>query len=190
LAGGLTLRTVGEAIGMSASLLSRIERGQLPGVSLEELAAGGAAVGLDVRFNAYPGPDPVRDAASLALEARFRPRLAATVTMRTEVPLPEARDLRAWDGYLEGLTGIRSTMPAEFETRIEDLQAQQRRLWLKARDANEPYVLLVVADTRRNRDAIRAAGASLTDTFPVPARQALAALGRGQHPGGSALLFV
>ena len=108
---------------MSASLLSRIERGQLPGVTLEELAAGGAAVGLDVRFKAYPGPDPVRDAASLALQSRFRPRLATSVTMRIEVPLPEARDLRAWDGYVEGLTGVRPTMPSEFETRLDDLQA-------------------------------------------------------------------
>jgi hypothetical protein len=48
----------------------------------------------------------------------------------------------------------------------------------------------MVADTRRNREAIRAAGSAIHDVFPVPARRALAALAAGEHPGGSALVML
>ena len=81
-------------------------------------------------------------------------------------------------------------MPVEFETRLDDFQAQTRRLWLKARDAGEPALLVVVADTRRNREAIHAAGPAIDEGFPISARRALAALAAGQHPGGSALVLL
>jgi hypothetical protein len=65
-----------------------------------------------------------------------------------------------------------------------------RRLHLKLRDAGLEHLLLVIADTRANRAAIGAAGALVAASFPVPPRRALQALTAGEHPGGSALVFL
>jgi transcriptional regulator with XRE-family HTH domain len=190
---GLTVARVGKAAEMSASQISRIERGLLPTASVEQLARVGAVLGMDVRVRAYPGPDPLRDASQNGLLDRLRVRLPTDISFPREVPLQIPGDLRAWDGMIRGLRAgpsLRSTLPVEGETRITDFQAQTRRIWLKARDAGEPHVLLVVADTRRNRESIRAAERAVRDLFPAPARRALAALAVGEHPGGSAIVFL
>ena len=178
---------------MSASQISRIERGRLATASVDQLTRVGAVLGLDVRVRAYPGPDPFRDAAQNALLDRFGVRLHPRHAFPREVPLPLPGDLRAWDGMIRGLRGrpsVGSRLPVEGETRIHDLQAQTRRIWLKARDAGERHVLLLLADTRRNRESIRAADPAIRDSFPIPARRALAALAAGEHPGGSAIVFL
>jgi transcriptional regulator with XRE-family HTH domain len=193
LGAGMALARVGEAVGLSASHVSRIERGLLATASVDQLARVGAILGLDVRVRAYPGPDPIRDAPQNALLDRLRVRLHPRLTLPREVPILGSSDQRAWDGMIRGLQagpGLGSSMPVEGETRIHDFQAQTRRIWLKAADSTEPYVLLVVADTRRNREAVRAAGMAINDAFPVPARRALAALAAGEHPGGSALVML
>lgn len=190
---GLTLARVGQATAMSASQISRLERGGLPSASVDQLARVGAVVGLDVRARAYPGPDPLRDAGQVAVLDRLRVRLHADLSLPREVPLAIPGDLRAWDAMIRGLRGeptLPSKLPVEAETRIADHQAQTRRIWLKARDAGEPYVLLVVADTQRNRASVRAAGDAIRESFPIPAREALSALAAGVHPGGSALVFL
>jgi hypothetical protein len=76
----------------------------------------------------------------------------------------------------------------EAETRLADVQAQLRRLALKARDGQAAAVLLVVADTRHNRAALDLAESTLDADFPVAARSARAALLDGRHPGGSAVI--
>ncbi len=111
--------------------------------------------------------------------------------MQTEVPLQIDGDQRAWDAMILGLLPPPATfLPAEAETRIHDFQAQTRRITLKCRDSAIDHVLLVVAGTRTNRRAIRAAGAAVGELFPVPERAAMAALASGKHPGGSALVFL
>jgi len=190
IAGGLTLDEVGRVAGLSGSQVGRIERARHEAVSAMQLVRIGAVVGLDVRIRAYPGPDPMRDAAQVALLSRFRERLHRDLTFRIEVPLRIDDDLRAWDGVVGGLHGADGTIPAEAETRIHDVQSQFRRIELKARDAGMEHVIVVIADTGTNRDAIRSACARLADRFPISPRRALAALGRGEHPGGSALVYL
>lgn len=188
---GLSLGAVGRAIGMSYTQVGRIERAVHPNVSAIQLVRIGAVVGLDVRVRAYPGPAPMRDAAQLALLDRLRARLHPDLTLRTEVPLPTVGDQRAWDGMINGFVAPAApTLPAEAETRIHDFQAQTRRVMLKCRDAGRDHILFVVAGTRSNRKAITAAGAAVGELFPVPPRDALAALAAGEHPGGSALVFL
>ncbi|MEO6207784.1 MAG: helix-turn-helix transcriptional regulator [Candidatus Limnocylindrales bacterium] len=51
---GLTLQTVGRAVGMSYSQVGRVERGVLPSASVGQLARIGAVVGLDVRVRTFP----------------------------------------------------------------------------------------------------------------------------------------
>jgi transcriptional regulator with XRE-family HTH domain len=191
---GLSLRVVGHEAHVSPGQVLRIERGAAPRVSAEQLAIVGAVVGLDVRPRAYPGPDPIRDAGQVRLVERFRRRLSSRLTFRTEVPLPSANDLRAWDGWidrLEDAAGILPPqLPVEAETHLSDVQAFHRRVARKLRDADQPFVIVVLADTRHNRDAVAAARGVLASMFPVSARAALAALADGRHPGGSALIML
>ena len=162
-------------------------------VSLEQLARLGAAVGLDVRVRTYPGPDPLRDAGQIKVLGRLRGLLPSSVGVRMEVPLVAAGGQRAWDAVLTDLLdqdGARASLPVEVETRLTDWQAQSRRITLKARDAGVASVLLVVADTHRNRDAMRLMAPLIGDDFPVSARTALKALREGRHPGGSAVILI
>jgi len=187
---GKTLDEVGRSVGMSYSQVGRIERATLPSASLFQLARIGAVVGLDVRLRAFPGSSPLRDAGQLALLDRFRRRLAPGLTVRTEVPLPIQGDLRAWDAVIAGFQPEADPLHTEAETRLYDAQGQLRRIALKARDGGADVLLLVVADTPRNRTAVRSAGPMIGQMFPVSPRTALTALAAGRHPGGSALIFV
>ena len=190
---GLTMAHVARAVGLSRWQIGRIERSRHDAVTVAQLARIGAVVGLDVRVRAYPGPDPIRDAAQTALLLRFRDRLHPDLTFRHEVPLQIENDLRAWDGVVGGFDrrdDLDRYIPTEAETRIYDVQAQFRRIELKARDAGIEHLIVVIADTETNRGAIRAAHATLADRYPIGPRRALAALGRGEHPGGSALIFL
>jgi transcriptional regulator with XRE-family HTH domain len=187
---GKTLEDVGRAVGMSYSNVGRIERSALASVTVTQLAKVGAVVGLDVRVRAYPSPTPLRDAGQIALFDRLRVRLAPTLVIRTEVPLQIEGDLRAWDAVIFGFEPAADPLHAEGETRLYDAQAQLRRIALKARDSGVDTVLLVIADTPRNRAAVRAAGSMIIEGFPISPRAALSALAAGRHPGGSAVLFI
>jgi len=187
---GASVHIVGAAAGISGMHVSRIERGIAPAVSIEQLATLGAVVGLDIRVRAYPGPSAVLDAAQMALLGRLHARLPDHVTFRTEVPLPLVGDQRAWDATIGRLLGVADLLPVEAETRLIDGQAQFRRIALKLRDSGLHHVLVVLGDTRRNRDALAGAGSVLLTDFPIPARRALAALAAGHHPGGSAIVLI
>lgn len=193
LALGRSIRAVAGTAGLSPSQAGRLERAELPGASLDQLARLGAAVGLDVRLRAYPGPDPVRDAGQISLLERLKTKLPEDVRFPTEVPLARDLDQRAWDAVIKGLVGDDgglSDLPVEAETRITDVQGQFRRITLKLRDAGFPFVLVLVSDTTRNRRAIGYADALLAEQFPVSPRDALAALRAGRHPGGSSIIFL
>jgi len=190
---GRSLDDVGPAAGMSPSTAGRIERGVLRAVTIDQSARLGAVLGLDIRVRAYPGSSDLRDAGQLAVGERLRGRLHVSLTFRSEQPLPIPGDQRAWDGWIGGLGdgphGVDS-MPCEIETRLVDIQAQTRRIMLKLRDSGHVHVLLVVADTGRNRDAIKAAESALAELFPLSTREVLRALADGRHPGASGLVVI
>jgi hypothetical protein len=156
-------------------------------VSLEVMAALAATVGLAVRVGTYPSGGGLRDAAHRALIEALRQRLHPRIRLRTEVPLPLPGDLRAWDGMLDG---VGEPIGLEAETRIRDGQQLERKIALKQRDGGVGRVILLVADTERNRRAVREAGAALREKFPVGGNEALRALAEGRDPGGSALVFL
>jgi transcriptional regulator with XRE-family HTH domain len=187
---GRSLDSVGADAGMSGVHVGRIERGVVATVGIDQLARLGALVGLDVRVRAYPAPGAVVDAGQVALLGRLRGRLPSQLGLRTEVPLPIRGDQRAWDAMIDRLLGADDHLPVEAESRLVDGQAQIRRIMLKLRDSGLDHVLVVVSDTRRNREAMAGAASSLLADFPIPPRRALAALGAGQHPGGSAIVLL
>jgi hypothetical protein len=99
--------------------------------------------------------------------------------MPTEVALPIDGDRRAWDAMIVG-AGWR--VGVEAETVLDDIQAVERRLALKRRDGDVDHVILLVADTRRNRLALAAAPGAFGD-LPPRARMARRTLAAGRNPG-------
>lgn len=179
--------TAARAMGKSGSAWSRLEQGQAPNLPLVDLVRAGAIVGLDVTARAYTGGSPLRDAAHLALLERLRSAIDSHLVWRTEVPLPDERDRRAWDALIR--VG-RIRIGVEAETRARDAQALQRKIGLKKRDGSVDYVILLLADTRHNRAFLRAAGSGFATDFPAPGRLALERLAQGKDPGGDAILLL
>jgi transcriptional regulator with XRE-family HTH domain len=184
--GGLSLREVARRVGISVDRLKRAERGD-PNVLTIDLAARIApVVGLQLAASLHPNGDPVRDRAHLALLERFRVRLHPSLSWRTEVPMPIAGDLRGADGMIEAAT---ASIVVEAETRLTDVQAVERKALLKKRDLGADRVIVLVADTPNNRKVLEL-HPELRERFPIGARKCLAALARGEDPGGDCLVIL
>lgn len=183
----LSQRAIGAAAHCSRSMVSRVERGLVPELTLGDAAAMMAAVGLDLVIRAVPGGDPVRDAGHAALLARFRARLHPTLRWATEVPLPIPGDRRAWDAFVAG-TDWR--LGVEAEMRPNDLQALERRLALKQRDGGVDRLVLLLPNSSANRRLVRAHEATLRTRFPLPGSKAMAMLAAGHQPAADALVVL
>ena len=184
---GLSQRAVADAVGVSHSRIGRLERAEIERPPWDLLAGMCAVVGLDLVVKAYPGGDPLRDRAHTRLLERLRRILAPSLRWQVERALPLPGDRRAWDATVEG-PGWRCHIEAE--TVLSDGQALARRLFLKVRDGGPGHVVLLVADTRRNRSALEVIGPMLRSTLPLDGRSILRALRRGNDPGGSGILLL
>jgi len=184
---GLSQQHTGLAAAMSHAQWGRIERGAVGGLSFDQVARAASAVGLRLVARLVPDGDPVRDAAHLALLDRLRRVLPATVRWDTEVPLPIPGDRRAWDALLR-TPGRRAG--CEAETRLDDVQALERRLALKLRDGEVDVLILAVADTAANRHVLRAHRADLRALLPLDGREVLRALRGGSLPARNGLVVL
>jgi transcriptional regulator with XRE-family HTH domain len=183
---GLSQDEVGRAIGCSHTRVGRFERGEVAYPDLEFLGAYCAVLGLDLAVRAFPAGDAIRDAGQSRLLARLRVRLHGSLGWSTEVPLPIVGDLRAWDAMIRGPAW---QIGVEAETVLDDMQAVERRLALKERDGGVDRVILLVADTKRNRRALAATPAAFGD-LPLRTREILAALRDGRDPGQSGIVIL
>jgi len=186
LAAGFSQRALGRIVGLSHAAIGRVERGELQRVTIDRLAMISTALGLDLRIGLFPTGSPVRDAAHLALLERLRLRVASILRWRAEVPVPIIGDLRSADVVIDG---PQVDVMVEAESRLNDLQALERRVRLKQRDLGARRALLLVADTRHNR-AVLAAHPEVVARFPISTRACLAALGTGRDPGGDAIVLL
>ena len=171
---------------MSHTQIGRAERGVPDTLTIELAAKMASVLGLELNVTLHPVGDPVRDKGHIALLQRFRTRLPDVIRWRTEVAIPIQGDLRSADAVIGagGWTAI-----VEAETRLDDVQALERKINLKQRDLAIGRVILLVADTRHNRSVVTTVPA-LTAHFPVSTRACLAALMRGRDPGGDALVIL
>jgi transcriptional regulator with XRE-family HTH domain len=184
---GLSQTAVARAVGVHRSTIGRIERGEIAGLSIELAARLCGAVGLDLSVRPFPGGDPIRDAAHVALLGRLRSRLPASVPWRTEVPLSIPGDLRAWDAVIGGSNGA---IAIEAETRLFDVQALARRLALKRRDGGVERVILLIGNTVANRRALALVRDALRVEYPLDTREILAALTAGDSPADSGIIVL
>jgi transcriptional regulator with XRE-family HTH domain len=187
LARGLSQQAVARAIGRTDSQISRLERGEQESVSIVVLAQLLSVVGLELGARAYPSGGGLRDAGQVRLIGRFGPKVSADFTWRTEVTIPIAGDLRAWDVGLF-LPGLRIGVDAE--TRLRDVQEVDRRVMLKLRDSGFDRAIILVANTRTNWRVLTEFRQALQANFPVPSGIALRALADGRDPGGNAIIVL
>ena len=148
---GLRQADVARIAGVSASWVSQIERGSRGGRQLPTARASLlAVVGLDLSVRAYPGR--FSHSGTTAIDVCW----AASVSLlpqgapwRTEVPLPDPGDQRAWDAMTElcGTCGWASRRSCGRRTS----RPWSGRIDLKKRDGVVDRVVLVLADTRHNR---------------------------------------
>jgi hypothetical protein len=185
---GMTLTESGRPLGWSRQKASRVEGPRIGSARLDELVRYGSVLGLRLHIRAYPIAAPLRDVAQLAVTQRFRGRLGGSWHVTLEAPLDIPGDLRAFDLVLRK---VDARVFVEVVTRLTDAQAQLRALQLKHRDGGRAgSLVVVVAESKRNREALRLIRPMLSDNFPIPSRIAWEALTAGRDPGGNAIVVV
>lgn len=183
---GVSQDKLGAAAGLSGSEVGRIERDEAPWLTVVQASRLLKAIGLDLSAKTYPSGPPIRDAGHLRLLAEFEARLPPALECIREWPIPNDRDKRAIDILVRGLplrTGV------EGETNLHDLQALERDINGKRRDARLERMILLIRDSKRNRIILRGADA-LRRSFPLDPRAVMAALGRGRDPGADGIVVL
>lgn len=183
----LTLTELGAAIGVSASEVCRRELGRSPRLNGEKLAVHAAAVGLRLSVKLYPIGGGVRDAAQARYVATFVARVGRPWSVTLEAPIPIPGDLRAADVLLvHGSVRI----AVEVITRLADLQAQIRAAQLKSRDIGATRLVIVVAGTHANRNALAATRGTLAAAFDLDTRRLMVDLAAGRDPGRDGIVVL
>ena len=184
---GLTQTQLGAAIGVSPSEISRRELGRSRRLTGQKLAMHAGAVGLKLSVKLFPVGGGIRDAAQARYVAALVARVGRLWRVTLEAPIPLPGDLRAVDILL---TSERARIAVEVITRLTDLQAQVRAAQLKARDIGATRVLLVLAGTHANRNALASARAVLLASFDLDSRRLLADLSAGRDPGRDGIIVL
>lgn len=184
---GLRQVDVARRLGTSASRVCRVENGNLPRLTLHDLARHAAAVGLKPSVKLYPLGPRLVDRAHLELLARFRRRLHPSWSWETEVALPLAGDLRSAD--------CRITVPGcsvlvEAYTRLSDWQRQTSGAARKKRDLAADRLIILLAATHANRRAAAEAATVSDGSFPLSTKEILAALAQGRDPGADGIVSL
>lgn len=183
---GVSQDAVGARVSLSGSEVGRVERGEAPWLTIVQASRLLAVVGLSFWGRAYPAGPPLRDAAHSRLITRFETRLPPHVRRIREWPIPLPNDHRAIDFLLLGLP---CRTAVEAETVVLDEQALARDIGSKKLDANIDRMLLLVLDSRRNREAL-AAAEGLRHAFPLRTRAVMAALSAGRDPGADGIVVL
>jgi transcriptional regulator with XRE-family HTH domain len=187
LAAGLRLADVARAIGKSVAWVSRVERGMVATVTVDELVLLSAAVGLKLWVSNFAAARAIRDAPQLDLLRRFRARVGELWSWSYEVIVPIARDQRAADAVIRCDAVV---IMIEAFTRLADAQAQLRSVLLKSRDMGIGRVIVVVAATPANRRALLAAADVISTSFPLGTRAVLNALSAARDPGANGIVVI
>ena len=176
---GVSQAALGRAIGVTRSVICRMEQGATD-VSPRIRARAGAVLGAEVRIAIYPSGSPlIHDAAHARIVetvvAATDPRWHATV----ESPVP-GPGRRSTDIRLE-LAGIVVLM--EVETRVQGLEgiirecSDKRVAVLEASPRDRiVHVVLVLPATTHHRTLVRAHPATLKAAFPAGSNDLAAAL--------------
>ncbi len=100
--------------------------------------------------------------------------------------MPIVGDRRSADALIQG---ERFEAIVEAETHTDDIQALERGIAGKQQDLGIGRVVLLVSDTRHNRNVISRIE-ELRRRFPIGTRGCLGSLSRDADPGGDCLVIL
>jgi transcriptional regulator with XRE-family HTH domain len=184
---GLSQATLAAQLKWSQSDVSRFERlTRVDGVSFVELSEVASLLGLELGAGLYLVGDPIRDKGHQVLIARFRALLSAAWRVVQDVPLPIAGDRRAWDLLLR-LADQR--VGVEAETKVRDVQALTRHVHMRERDGEADEIIVLLADTRTNRELVDQLRLALGSHYATQPRVLLRALRTGERLPGSGVIL-
>jgi transcriptional regulator with XRE-family HTH domain len=187
---GLSQRQIGRRAGVSQSTVERIEGGD-PGAQLDTLVAVGAAAGLDLVLNAYPaGRVSLHDTGQMGLAEQIRSVASGAWGVRMEVRAGDHGE--SADVVLEN---PRELQHCEIERRAVTFERQYRlalrkREFLAAQDSRPVRLVIVVEDTRRNREALAPHMELIKSQLPASSREILRSFRTGQPLGKDGLLWL
>jgi transcriptional regulator with XRE-family HTH domain len=184
---GLSQGVVSHALRCSRQLIGAWEAGEVEPTAIQ-LARWGAVLGFDVPLRTFPAGSPLRDAGQLRLLARFQAAVGEAWTWATEAPVTvDPLDRRAFDAVL---TRRPFRVGCEAIVRLTDAQAQVRMALLKQEASGVDRLVLVLAETRHNRIALRDGAASIKPAFPLGSREVLRGLRAGRLPTANGIAVV
>lgn len=187
---GISRLAVARRAGVARSTVERVEAGD-PSVQIRTLAAAMDAVGLDLVLRAYQGRAlSLRDTGQMELVDALRSTATAYWRPRVEVAAGEFG--RSADLVFYGADEIQHH---EVERSATDFQAQfgaasRKREALASGDRRPVRLVLVIEDTRRNREALRPHTSLIGSQLPAGSRDVLRSLRRGQALGQDGLLWI
>lgn len=184
---GMRQTDVARLLGTSTSRVCRVEHGQIATLNLESLARHAAVIGLKPYLKLFPLARHLLDRPQLELLGRFRSRLHSSWSWATEVPIPRQGDLRSCDCVIRI---PECTILVEAYTRFADFQAQTASAMRKKRDLPADRVVILVAATRANRNAVAEAAAVAAGSYSLASRVTLRALADGTDPETDSILFL
>lgn len=187
---GLSRDRVARRAGVARSTVERYEAGATE-IAIDIAAAVMAAVGLDLVLKAYPGgPVSLRDTGQMTLADQLRQLAAAYWMPRLEVLAGDHG--RAADVVLYGAEEI---LHLEIERHATDFQAQlrsarQKQEVISARSDRPVRLVLVIEDTRKNREALRLHAGLIASQLPADSRAVLRSVRLGRPLGSDGLLWL
>lgn len=184
----ISQRALAALLGCSQSEISRLEHlVKVDNVSFVQVSEVAALLGLELGAGLHAAGEPIRDKGHQALIGRLRVLLSTAFKVLAEVPLPTPGDRRSWDMLLRlpaQLIGV------EAETRIRDMQRLVRHVHQRERDGGVDAIILLLADSRTNRDLVDELREALGPGYAVPPRLLFKALRSGQPISGSGVILL
>jgi transcriptional regulator with XRE-family HTH domain len=186
----LSRQEVARRAGVARSTVERIEAGDA-GISVLTLTRVTMAVGLDAVLRAYPsGRVGLRDSGQMQLAEQERKLAAPYWTPRLEVAAGnhgESADVV--------FLGAEEIQHHEIERRAADFQGQYRAArrkqeFLASRSERPVRLVLVIEDTRKNREALRPHARLIAAELPADSRAILKSLRLGRPVGADGMLWL
>lgn len=188
---GRSIEEVARRAGVAPSTVVRAIHGD-PGVHLDTLCAVVQAAGLRLSVKAYPGGSvSLRDSGQLRaaeyLAALAHPSLKPALELPVGDPFGRAADIVFF--------GPEEILHEEIERRPTDLQeslrsATVKREALQARHQRPVRLILVVEDTARNREIVRAHERLIRRVLPATSTEILRSMRTGTVLGKDGLLWL
>lgn len=185
----ITRRRAARLAGVSPSTQVRVELGD-PSVTIAKACQVAAAVGLKAWAKAFPVRTPsLRDTGQLRVADMLRRSAHGSFRVAIELPIATGRSA---DAVLFGPDEI---VHVEIERIVADLQAQYRSSAAKREELASAHqrpvrLVLVIEDTRRNRESIRPHIALARTMLPAGSREVMGALRSGRALGRDGLLWI